>query len=410
MIFSGNMTSLGASTIPMAEGYDCAYGVGLALVEGARNDLAVFRAMLEADYKEMAIYNESTGYVRESELAALHEAVGGGIFKKIAELFKKLVAKVKSIFHSLMAKFNGLTMKDKELVKKYEKELARKRNLDKLEVKFRKTKSGDGIDNILAAIEKVDFKEDSKWDDDSWERVKVFLDGKNVDSVDEYVTELIDDCFEDEDTLELKEIGGWRALAVVLKDNKLQTKTENTIKKTTRELEKLVNKYDKAANDAAKASSAEPKDDTKAKASEDANKVYDMAVAYQTAMLAKMQAVQQGMTLHYKQCKAAFIKAVAVNEKKLEESAVYAQALAEAAEDEVENVITSALSDEEISDLSAASTNVKDGDVSDDPYKLTYGPDRYTDNASYSKADGSVDTTIGDGKVEESAFFGELFW
>ena len=74
------------------------------------------------------------------------------------------------------------------------------------------------------------------------------------------------------------------------------------------------------------------------------------------------------------------MKAVTVNPKKLEESSVYAQAVAEAAETEVEDVITGALSKSEIEDLSAATTDVKDADVKDDPDALTYAPDCYTDD------------------------------
>jgi hypothetical protein len=133
-----------------------------------------------------------------------------------------------------------------------------------------------------------------------------------------------------------------------------------------------------------------------------------MAQAYQTAMLAAMQNSTTIATIEYKQNKAAFMKAVAANEKKLEESAVYAQAVAEAAEQEVEDVIGSALSDEEISQICSASDNVKDGDVSDDPDKLTYGPDCYTANPTYTPVAGTVDTDI-DSK-SESAFFGKLFY
>ena len=64
-----------------------------------------------------------------------------------------------------------------------------------------------------------------------------------------------------------------------------------------------------------------------------------------------------------------------------------------------------------MSDFNAATLNVKDADVSDDPDKLTYGPDCYTDHPEvWNGKDGSVDTTVGGGKVEESAFFGELLW
>lgn len=404
MIFSGNTTALGATTIPMAEGYDCSYGASLALVESARNDLAMFQALVHADYKEMAICKESTGVMQEGEISALHEAVGGGIFKKIAELFSKLVAKVKAIFHSFMAKINGFAMKDKDLVKKYQGELARKRNIDKLEVKWRKVK-GD-----VPGTDSIKFNESEGWAEDSWDRVKKLM-GKDVDSVDGYIKAVIDDALEEEDTVTLGSIGGWRAAAKFISDYaKTANELKTTINKTTSSLEKLVKEYDSKAAAAAKASVEDKDNQDKIKAVDDANKAYDMAQAYQTTVLALLNATQKYNTILYKQNKAAFMKAVAANEKKLAESAVYLDAIAEAAEDEVDNVINSALSDEEISDLSAASTNVKDSDVTDDPNALTYGPNCYTKNASWDDAEGSVDTCIGDGKVEESAYFGKLFY
>ena len=109
MIFDANRTSLGSS-IPMAEGYDGTVGVAQALIESARNDYAMFRAMLDADARELSL--RKSGYVAESEILALQEATGGSIWKKIADLFKKLIAKIKSIFANFLAKFRGLYMKD----------------------------------------------------------------------------------------------------------------------------------------------------------------------------------------------------------------------------------------------------------------------------------------------------------
>ena len=415
MIFSGNTTALGATSIPMAEGYDCSCGVSLALVESARNDLAMFKALVQADYREIAICKESTGVVQEGEVATLHEAVGGGIFKKIAELFRKLVAKIKGIFHNFMAKIRGLYMKDKELVKKYQNELGRKTNLDKLEIKWRKYDK----DAIATAEDFADvttgFDKAEGWNEDSTERLKYYFKKAKIeaDSVNEFVKEVINNSLEDEDTITLGEVGGWRAVATFITDYDAKAKKmEAAINKATAALEKLVKEYDKNANekvDNAVKDTNSSHNNLRQLAVENANKQYDMAQAYQSYMLAVMQAATQINTIIYKQNKAAFVKAITVNSKKLEESSIYAQAVAEAAEDEVDNVINSALSDEEISNLSVASTNVKDGDVSDDPDKLTYGPDKYTSDASFSNADGGIDACIGGGKVEE-AYFGKLFY
>ena len=50
MIF--NMNTNYSNNIPMAEGYDGSIGCAKALVESARNDYAMFRAMLESDARE----------------------------------------------------------------------------------------------------------------------------------------------------------------------------------------------------------------------------------------------------------------------------------------------------------------------------------------------------------------------
>ena len=95
MIFNSNTTSLGSS-IPMAEGYDCSCGVAQALIESARNDYQMFRAMLDIDARELQIKRESSGVMRESQITVLKEATLSGIWEKIKELFSKLVAKIKA--------------------------------------------------------------------------------------------------------------------------------------------------------------------------------------------------------------------------------------------------------------------------------------------------------------------------
>ena len=422
MIFSGNTTALGATTIPMAEGYDCSYGPSLMLVESARNDLAMFKALIQADYKEMSICRESAGVVQEGDILALQEAVGGGIFKKIAELFKKLIAKIKAIFHNFLARFRSLYMKDKDLVKKYEKELIRKQNINKLEVKWR---AGNDITSDAWTFEELDemFKEDEGWNEDSSERDKFYMEKftenpvVKEDSIDEYIKEIINTTLEDEEVLELgdSKIGGIRTIMRFLSEYDSRAKKMDTaVRKVESNLQKVVNKYDKNVKNTITDvkntgdNTPEAKEDNDKKL-EKINHTYDMALSYQRVVSATMSSIVQINTIMYKQAKAAFMKAITVNPKKLEESMVYAEAVAAVAENEVEDVINGALSKEELSDLCSASKNVMDGGVSDDPDKLTYGPDKYTDDASFSGSQGSIDSRIGGGKVEE-AYFGKLFY
>jgi hypothetical protein len=398
MIFSNNSTALGAGSIPMAEGYDCSFGPALALVEGARNDYAMFRAMLNVESRELQIRNESAGYVTEGEIAALAEAAGAGIWTKIKELFSKLVAKIKAIFHNFMAKLNSLTKSDKEMVKKYEKEILRKTNIGNLEVKWRKVKTSP-IEYIstdeVKGFESLE-KEAANWKEEADERFKFYA---GVDPS-EFEQENMDTYFDDEETLQVKEInGGIRGICSYLSafDKKMSNVTK-FVNKITSKLTKLVNEANKAADQKAKDKASDDEIKT-------ANHVYDMAVAYQDVTLKDCSVTMDAIKIEYKQNKAAFMKAIAANDKKLEESAVLLNAIAEEAEQEVEDVISGSIDDVDLTNTNNASTNVLDPGVSSDPDALVYA-----DDPDYTEADtaGTVDTNVN--SREESAFFGKMLY
>lgn len=398
MIFSNNSTALGAGSIPMAEGYDCSFGPALALVEGARNDYAMFRAMLNVESRELQIRNESAGYVTEGEIAALQEATGSGIWTKIKELFSKLVAKIKAIFHNFMAKLNSLTKSDKEMVKKYEKEILRKTNIGNLEVKWRKVKTSP-IEYIstdeVKGFESLE-KEAANWKEEADERFKFYAGVEPS----EFEQENMDTYFDDEETLQVKEInGGIRGVCSYLSafDKKMSNVTK-FVNKITSKLTKLVNEANKAADQKAKDKASDDEIKT-------ANHVYDMAVAYQDVTLKDCSVTMDAIKIEYKQNKAAFMKAIAANDKKLEESAVLLNAIAEEAEQEVEDVISGSIDDVDLTNTNNASTNVLDPGVSSDPDELVYA-----DDPDYAEADtaGTVDTNVN--SREESAFFGKMLY
>lgn len=447
MIFNSNTTSLGTDHYAMAEGYDCSYGCALALVESARNDYKMFRAMLDIDARELQIQRESSGYVAESQVMVLTESAISGIWNKIKELFKKLAEKLKAIFHTFMSKINGLYMKDKELVKKYSKELYRKSNLGNLEVKWIKfdpafrTKGYELKNKITlsssASSDYTSFTQDKQvsgatkdtkaifknWKEDADDRHDFYCpNGVSYDSFDSDMDDKYANGGEP-DTEELKDIGGIRAIIQFMdsrsKDlRELNKNTDDVIKW----IDKLVKEADKQANDKAQKGSkikvGADKPDGSGSYTQDnvnnsdveikfANQAHDMAVAYQDVLTKAVNWTLNADKKDYAQHKAAFMKAIAANNDKLAE-ATYLDAVAEAAEQEVEDVISSALSKEELSKINNASLNVMDSDVSDDPSKLTYGPDYYTDNQSYVRTSGSVDTDIN--SKSESAYFSGLFY
>jgi len=141
---------------------------------------------------------------------------------------------------------------------------------------------------------------------------------------------------------------------------------------------------------------------------DNASHEYDMAVVFNDATLILMNVTLNSAKEYYKQLKAVFMKAVTVSDKKLEESSIYAQAVAEAAEDEVEDVITKELSkhDNWLSSTSNAPETVLDPGVGG--YELGYEPDKWTDDYITPPTAGSKDSTIVG--TSESAYFGSLLY
>lgn len=421
MIFDANTTGLGTG-VGMAKGYDCSYGCALALVESARSDYQMFRAMLNIDAREMQIQRESAGYVAESQITALAENALTGIWDKIKEFFKKLAEKVKAIWHSFSAKMNTLFMDDKKLVKKYEKELTRKTRVGKLEVKYLDIDKSK-TDAISTAIGKEigisEATDGTGWDESADKRIEYWLrsliQGTNI-SADNIVDDLKDyiGYEEEEDTID-KAYGGIRQICNDIKEySKELHKLEKHVSSFDRSCERVIKAADSKAKEAQKAYN-----DTDSKLAngaakqgakndlDKANHAYDMCVAYSNAVMPILNFSITATKDCYKYEKAALHKAITANNDKIDE-ATYLDAVAEAAEQEVDDVISSALSKEELSKINNASLNVMDSDVSDDPNKLTYGPDYYTDNQSYVRTSGSIDTDIA--SRSEAAFFGQLLY
>lgn len=399
MIFNTDTTTL-SSNVAMAEGYDCSTGTALALIDSARNDRAMFEAMLGIEAKACQL--ESAGYTNESgEMLALQEAAAGGILKKIADLFKKLAEKIKTIFHNFFSKINSLFLSDKQMVKKYEKEILRKTNLGKLEIKWRRIKKD--VPGINETVQQAYKK--AKWAEDAEDREKNMYAAIGYGFVDEddvhesYIDEYLDD--EEKDEMSAFNITA-REILSQLKDNipKYITKTKNTCDKLIRNIDKEAKELNKNANNYA-STKTDPYSQDKM---DELNKQYTMAVVYQDCQMKINAAHIDLLKIVYKQTKAAFMKCISANDKKLEESAVWADAIAEAAEDEVTDVLQSAISKEEISDINNASSAVKDADVSDDPNELVYSDDPDTTKVPTA---GTKDANIG---TKEAAFFGQMLY
>ena len=383
MIFNTNSTVLG-NAIPMAEGYDSSTGFAMALIESARNEYAMFEAMLNVEAKEIQIENSllESGN-RYSEMVALNEAASKGILERVKELFTKLVAKLKAILHNFIARINSLIKSDGDLVRKYEKEIKLKRNLDKLMVKWNKRKDVNTplmtiYSNQLSDLIKQDYKGygEAGKSEDKDERYANVLAGKfgankNSLNLQELEDDIWDFIFEDKDrtNMQLSETGTdiMRIMDFLKNYSKNLSKFESEMRKNLNKIEGYVRKastdigklkpedYDKPKNDDGTTSDKSP--------AEEARYIYDGCVAFNDVII-KIHAVMTDMIKEeYKQNKSAFMKAITASDKKLEES--FVNFVIEAAEDEVEDAIDSAI-ETEIIDVCDSETELLSGDEDSD--------------------------------------------
>lgn len=373
MIFNSNNTSLGSS-IAMAEGYDGSMGCALALIESATNHRAMFMEMLKVEATALS------GSLNESQLVSLQEATGAGLLSKIKDLLKKLIAKIKAIFTTFMSKLNSLFMSDKAMVKKYRQVVNKKRALGKMEVKWAKVKELgktelSGSSKVQQNVEdlKTKVNKSTGADDSESDRVERYYEGilnKKVDAAD-FEKEYHDECFEEMEKMELDKTDAAGIVGIM---NYLETgeKTISIIKSNNASYETALNKLIKFADDEFTKASRESKPGNTEDLST-AKLFYDEACAFQTATLKHINCQLQAYKYKHAMYKAAFMKAIAVNDKKLNENAEYLDALEEAATDEVDGVFDSFLNKETISDLSAASTDLFANGRDDDPESITKG-------------------------------------
>lgn len=107
-------------TVEAAEGYGGPGADSKIMLECYQNDMALFEGLISSDFH--AAYAAINGSVTESTV--ITEGAIGDFFKKIKEMFLKLIEKIKGLVKSFMTKFVAVFIKDnKELVKKYHKQV-----------------------------------------------------------------------------------------------------------------------------------------------------------------------------------------------------------------------------------------------------------------------------------------------
>jgi hypothetical protein len=439
MIFDANTTDLNDNNAPIIEGYEGPVGAARALYESAKYDYAMFEAMLNIDAKEMSITSKNS-IMAESQIESLCEAAGNGLWSKISQLWQTITEKLASIIRSFCIKFMKLFADGKKLADKYEK-LIDVNAANEVKVKWnryissnaedsiidnlasqRKLVIPDDVDGLKADYDKIVRDKDINSDDGIWENV---FKTEKVSNAKDYETALREKYGLNGGDVEvtIDDLGGIVNICNTLRtyDKRIEGFRKNyneTIKKA-KSLSKSAKKYigevrKNTSKDEVtlidKEGNATGKVNGKKKAVSEATEVYQFSCFWRDALMVESRVYINLLTRDFKQHKSALIKAYG-SVGPYKESAIYFDALAEAAEDEVDNVISGVIDSDagsQITDLCLAATDVKDDDVSDDPDALTYDKTNcYSYNAPTDEPDGSIDTTI---NSNESAYFGALLY
>ena len=125
-IFSTNSRpGLANYTVEAAEGYGGPGAGYKIMVECHQNDMAMFNGLIQLDFNE--------AYAGINESSIITEGAIGNFFKKLKEFFLKLIEKIKGLVKSFMTKFVAMFVRDnKDLVKKYHKQVVKNLNDNKL--------------------------------------------------------------------------------------------------------------------------------------------------------------------------------------------------------------------------------------------------------------------------------------
>lgn len=452
MIFSSNTTQLGdfSSKFAVDENYTASYGSALALVESAKTDYQMFRAMLNADAVEMGL-KKNGGYLAESQIVSLQEATIKEIWNKIVEAFKKFGEKIKSLFMAFITKLSSIFMNDAKFAKKYKAELTKKSKSIDANVSVKWVTLKENVNEIINAcsthvaeiLEDCEGADDfiTNYKSDAEQRKDYFmrLPGKFKDFDSIYNKEFFGAEKPEAAEHKIGDVGGIVVIcSTVETSNKVVTRIKGMMDTLLKKIDGVVKAYKVSASSTKKISKMSDADSYDKNSAKEASKVYEMTQAAQTVANKINGWLMSAIKMYVKQNKAALLKAVAYlgkaknNDKDTnaasgetasagedaataaegtgpveaaEESFLYM--IGECAEQEVDDVIDAAIPDSEIDELNSATTNVLDADTTDDPDKLTYGPDQYTPNLT-TGISGTIDTNI-DSK-EESAFFGKLFY
>lgn len=336
-IFTGSNRVTG-TVEPLAEatGYRGTIGARMALIENVQNDRALFSAIIENDFQEVNMLREGV------EIEALTEASLIGLGSKIREFLKKAWEKIKALITSFITMITTVIIRDnKKLVEKYRTEVLKK-DLSKLKFKWSENKSNkdqvfdDQLEEIGTNYEKLYKYLDGKFDVKSNDATKLANDATKVRSKefedetykefgfdgDELLKSAKEIMYKDVDTLEGMSSNLLRNIMTALTESKSTLKNLNTAKTKADKVYKdrdteVSNLLRDAGND------------------KDTNEIKIKQLNLEQAIISTEQKVVTNLISlvisaykwKIKECRAAFSRAAAFNEKLVKENAEFEDAM-----------------------------------------------------------------------------------
>lgn len=166
-IFTGNVTSSSVDLYAPAEHEITTEGVNINFYEASVMAIAESEVFYNRAMKEIGIAEAC--YLAENGREMIYEAVDiKAVGEKLKNFFKKLIDKVRAIFHAFVAKISSWGSDDTKFLQKYEKEFSRKWNDVKDDFEFKGYKFSINLDT---AKDKLSFNTAD---------LANYLDGKDV--------------------------------------------------------------------------------------------------------------------------------------------------------------------------------------------------------------------------------------
>lgn len=327
-IFTGGNRVTG-TVEPLAEatGYKGEIGAKMALIESIQNDRALFEAVIETDFKEVHMVREGV------EIEALTEASISGMGSKIKEFLKKAWEKIKALISSFINMLMTVIIRDnKKLVDKYRTEVLKK-TLTKMKFKWSECK--EGKDEVFgnSFYKPLEFKELNLLDgkskvgsndptvlaaDTLKMNSKDFKDSiyKEMDlDADDLVKSFKENHYKDVDNVEGMSSNLLRNIMAALEESK---DTINAYKKASSEADTKYRNRLKEVDDLLKAAGKDVADDVQIKR---LNLKRAIISTEQDVVTNLISTVTSGYKWKIKECRAAFARAAAFNEKLVKENA-----------------------------------------------------------------------------------------